>query len=465
MIVTQGFAGKTVAVLGLGRSGLSAALSLRAGGAHAICWDDNADARAKADAEGLDIVDLRKQGAFEDVASLIVSPGIAHLYPAPHPVVALAQVAGVPVDNDIGLFFRSFATSDWDSFDTAPRVIAVTGSNGKSTTSALIHHILTHVGRPAQLAGNIGRGVLDIDPAIDGEVVVLELSSYQTELARALTPDIAVFTNLSPDHLDRHAGLGGYFAAKRRLFAEGGPDRAIVGVDEAEGRYLAGQLSEGAGDDRVIRISSGQKLSGSGWHVFARKGFLSEYRNGRQTGSIDLRAIAGLPGAHNHQNACAAYAACRALGFAPKVIEAAFHSFAGLPHRSQIIAQAGGVTFVNDSKATNVDSAAKALSAFQNIRWICGGLEKEGGLAGLKDATGHVAKAYVIGREAAAFAMQLNVETEVCNTMDIAVARAIEDAQDGDTVLLAPAAASFDQYDSFERRGEDFITQVKARLA
>ena len=465
MIVTQGFTGKTVAVLGLGRSGLSAALSLRAGGAHAICWDDNADARAKADAEGLDIVDLRKQGAFEDVASLIVSPGIAHLYPAPHPVVALAQVAGVPVDNDIGLFFRSFATSDWDSFDTAPRVIAVTGSNGKSTTSALIHHILTHVGRPAQLAGNIGRGVLDIDPAIDGEVVVLELSSYQTELARALTPDIAVFTNLSPDHLDRHAGLGGYFAAKRRLFAEGGPDRAIVGVDEAEGRYLAGQLSEGAGDDRVIRISSGQKLSGSGWHVFARKGFLSEYRNGRQTGSIDLRAIAGLPGAHNHQNACAAYAACRALGFAPKVIEAAFHSFAGLPHRSQIIAHAGGVTFVNDSKATNVDSAAKALSAFQNIRWICGGLEKEGGLDGLKDATGHVAKAYVIGREAAAFAMQLNVETEVCNTMDIAVARAIEDAQDGDTVLLAPAAASFDQYDSFERRGEDFIAQVKARLA
>jgi UDP-N-acetylmuramoylalanine--D-glutamate ligase len=465
MIVTQGFAGKTVAVLGLGRSGLSAALSLRAGGAHAICWDDNADVRAKADAEGLDIVDLRKQGAFEDVASLIVSPGIAHLYPAPHPVVALAQVAGVPVDNDIGLFFRSFATSDWDSFDTAPRVIAVTGSNGKSTTSALIHHILTHVGRPAQLAGNIGRGVLDIDPAIDGEVVVLELSSYQTELARALTPDIAVFTNLSPDHLDRHAGLGGYFAAKRRLFAEGGPDRAIVGVDEAEGRYLAGQLSEGAGDDRVIRISSGQKLSGSGWHVFARKGFLSEYRNGRQTGSIDLRAIAGLPGAHNHQNACAAYAACRALGFAPKVIEAAFHSFAGLPHRSQIIAHANGVTFVNDSKATNVDSAAKALSAFQNIRWICGGLEKEGGLGGLKDATGQVAKAYVIGREAAAFAMQLNVETEVCNTMDIAVARAIEDAQDGDTVLLAPAAASFDQYDSFERRGEDFIAQVKARLA
>ena len=464
MIPALGYEGKKVAVLGLGRSGLSAALSLREGKADPICWDDNPEARAKAEDQGLAVVDLHKQGIFDDVATLIVSPGIPHLYPTPHPVVALAQAAGVSVDNDIGLFFRSFATSEWDGFDIAPRVIAVTGSNGKSTTSALIHHILTHVGRPAQLAGNIGRGVLDIDPAIDGEVIVLELSSYQTELARALTPDIAIFTNLSPDHLDRHAGLGGYFAAKRRLFAEGGPDRAIIGVDEPEGQFLAGQLSEGRGDDRVISISSGQKLSGPGWHVFARKGFLSEYRNGRQAGSIDLRGIAGLPGAHNHQNACAAYAACRALGFAPRVIEAAFHSFAGLPHRSQIIAQAGGVTYVNDSKATNVDSAAKALSAFDNIRWICGGLEKDGGLDGLKSATGSVVKAYVIGREAAGFAMQLGIDTEVCGTMDVAVARAMEQAQSGDTVLLAPAAASFDQYDSFERRGDDFIAQVQARL-
>jgi UDP-N-acetylmuramoylalanine--D-glutamate ligase len=464
VIPVQGYDGKKVAVLGLGRSGLSAALSLREGKAEPVCWDDNPDARAKAENQGLTFVDLRKQGAFDDVATLIVSPGIPHLYPAPHPVVALAQADGVSVDNDIGLFFRSFAISEWDGFDIAPRVIAVTGSNGKSTTSALIHHILTHVGRPAQLAGNIGRGVLDIDPAIDGEVIVLELSSYQIELARALTPDIAVFTNFSPDHLDRHAGLGGYFAAKRRLFAEGGPDRAIIGVDEPEGQFLAGQLSEGRGDDRVISISSGQKLSGPGWHVFARKGFLSEYRNGRQAGSIDLRGIAGLPGAHNHQNACAAYAACRTLGFAPRVIEAAFHSFAGLPHRSQIIAQADGVTYVNDSKATNVDSAAKALSAFGNIRWICGGLEKDGGLEGLKTATGSVVKAYVIGREAAGFAMQLGIDTEVCGTMKVAVARAMEQAQSGDTVLLAPAAASFDQYDSFERRGDDFIAQVQARL-
>jgi UDP-N-acetylmuramoylalanine--D-glutamate ligase len=308
MIPVQGLAGARVAILGLGRSGLSAARALAAGGAVPVCWDDNPAARDKAQAEGFECVDLVKAGAFDNIARLVVSPGIPHLYPAPNPIVVAAQDARVAVDNDIGLFFQSFATQEWDNFDQTPKVIAITGSNGKSTTSALIHHILKHAGRPTQLAGNIGRGVLDIEPAIDGEVVVLELSSYQTELARNLTPDIAVFTNLSPDHLDRHAGMGGYFAAKRRLFAEGGPDRAIIGVDEAEGRFLAGQLSEGAADDRVIRVSVDRKLAGLGWNVFARKGFLAELRNGKQVASIDLRKVEGLPGAHNHQNACAAYA-------------------------------------------------------------------------------------------------------------------------------------------------------------
>src|SRR5690606_27160471 len=212
---------------------------------------------------------------------------------------------GVPVDNDIGLFFRSYATSDFGEFDRIPKVIAVTGSNGKSTTTALIYHILRECGRPSQMGGNIGTGVLSLEPAQDGEVVVLELSSYQTDLARALTPDVAVFTNLSPDHLDRHGGTGGYFAAKRRLFAEGGPDRAVIGVDEPEGVFLANQTGQGPLDDRVIRISSGQKLDGFGWSVFARKGHLAEWRKGRQMASVDLRGVAGLPGAHNHQNACA----------------------------------------------------------------------------------------------------------------------------------------------------------------
>lgn len=464
MIPVRGFEGANVAVLGLGRSGLATARALRAGGAEAICWDDNPAAREAAEAEGFTCRDLHKSGAFDEIAALVTSPGIPHLYPKPNPVIRAALAAGVPVDNDIGLFFRSFADAEWQMHDQPPRVVAVTGSNGKSTTVALLHHILQEAGRESQLAGNIGRGVLDIDPPGNGGVVVLELSSYQTELARALTPDVAVFTNLSPDHLDRHGGMGGYFAAKRRLFAEGGPDRAVIGVDEDEGLFLAGQLSESLSDDRVIRISAAQKLTGPGWQVFARKGFLSEYRKGRQAASIDLREMQGLPGAHNHQNACAAYAAARTLGLAPRLIGDAMATFPGLPHRSQTIAEAAGVRYVNDSKATNVDSAAKALSAFKNIRWICGGLEKDGGLDGLAGQTSNVTKAYVIGREAAGFAMQLDVEAEVCTTMATAVERAMAEAQPGDTVLLAPAAASFDQYDNFEQRGEDFIAQVRGRL-
>lgn len=431
-----------------------------------MVWDDSATGRDAAEADGFELRDLTKAQAFQDVAAIITSPGIPHLYPAPHPVIAAAWEAGVPVDNDIGLFFQSFASEGFEDFDTAPRVVAVTGSNGKSTTSALIHHILAECGRPSQLAGNIGLGVMDLEPAVDGEVVVLELSSYQTDLARSLTPDIAVFTNLSPDHLDRHGGPGGYFAAKRRLFAEGGPDRAIIGVDEPEGLYLANQLAQGPTDDRVIATSVTQKLTGPGWHVFARKGFLAEWRKGRQVASIDLRDIPGLPGSHNHQNACAAFAVARALGLGPKAIEAALHSYPGLPHRSQRIAEKDGVVFVNDSKATNVDAAAKALSAFPKIRWICGGLEKEGGLEALLPAARSVTKAYVIGREAEAFARQLTgIAAEVCTTMERAVTLAIEEAEPGETVLLAPAAASFDQYDNFERRGDDFVACVEAALA
>jgi UDP-N-acetylmuramoylalanine--D-glutamate ligase len=462
MIPVMGVQGQVVAVLGLGRSGLSAARALREGGATVWAWDDTPAARDRAEAEGFDCIDPERK--MDQVDLLIMSPGIPHLYPEPNRVVRAALLAGVPVDNDIGLFFRSLG-SDWDSFEREPKIVAVTGSNGKSTTSALIHHILEQAGRESQLAGNIGRGVLDIDPPGDGGVVVLELSSYQTELARALTPDVGVFTNLSPDHLDRHAGPGGYFAAKRRLFAEGGPDRAIIGVDEFEGQFMANQLAVAPADDRVIRVSSGTKLGGVGWNVFAKKGFLAEWRKARQVASIDLREIAGLPGAHNHQNACAAYAACRSLGLAPRVIEEGLKSYKGLPHRSQLIAEQGQVRYVNDSKATNVDSALQALLAFKNIRWICGGLMKDGGLDVLTPGLGNVRKAYVIGREAQSFALQLpEVETEIATSMKRAVEQAMAESEPGDVVLLAPAAASFDQYDNFELRGDDFTACVQAGL-
>lgn len=462
MIAVTGYAGQAVGVLGLGRSGLATCAALAAGGAEVRAWDDSPESRAKAVEQGIVPVDLTRDRGRAGLALLVVSPGIPHLYPAPHPVIAAAVAEGVPVDNDIGLFFRSLGRADWADLERPPRVVAVTGSNGKSTTTALIAHLLTQGGVPTQMAGNIGTGVLSIDPPGEGGAVVLELSSYQTDLARALTPDVAVFTNLSPDHLDRHGGMGGYFAAKRRLFAEGGPDHCVIGVDEAEGRHLAMQLSEGAQDRRVVRVSSGQKLDGFGWAVFARKGFLAEWRQGRQIASVDLRAMPGLPGAHNHQNACAAWAACRALGLGPKVLETGLASFKGLPHRSEPVAEINGVRFVNDSKATNVDSAAQALRAFPRIRWIAGGLGKDGGIAALAPDLGGVVKAYLIGHSARAFALQLGATPhEICETLDVAVTRAAAEAQPGEVVLLAPAAASFDQYKDFEARGDHFRALVR----
>jgi len=462
MIPVKGYKDQRVGVLGLGRSGLATAAALKAGGAVPVCWDDNEDARDVAARAGYEITDLSRDKVWQDLNALIVSPGIAHLYPAPHPAVLQAWAHGVVPDNDVGLFFQSFAAPEWDSFERYPRIVCITGSNGKSTTSVLVHHILQSAGRATQLGGNIGKGVLGLNPAIDGDVVVLELSSYQIELARTLQPDIAVFLNLSPDHLDRHGGLGGYFAAKKRLFTQGGPERSIIGVDEVEGQFLANSQQAG-GVDQVISLSVKGQLKGVGWSVFARKGFLVEWRKGRQMASIDLRKMASLPGMHNHQNACAAYAVCRALGLAPKMIEAGLHSYGGLRHRCQIIAEIDGVRFVNDSKATNVDAVAKALATFDNIRWIAGGELKEGGISALTPLFERLRKAYLIGEAAKDFAVTLgNTPHVISGTLEAAVEAAKADAQKGDVILLAPACASFDQFKNFEARGAAFEALVMA---
>jgi UDP-N-acetylmuramoylalanine--D-glutamate ligase len=464
VIPVRGYAGRRVGVLGLGRSGLATAAALGAGGAEPVCWDDAQAARERAQAAGWEVADLTRERAWAGIAALVVSPGIPHLYPAPHPAVALAQEAGAVIDNDVGLFFRSFATEAWQGFDQPPRVVCVTGSNGKSTTTALIHHIAREAGLSAQIGGNIGRGVLDLDPGEDGQVIVLELSSYQIELARALQPDIAVFLNLSPDHLDRHGGMGGYFAAKRRLFAEGGPERAIIGVDEPEGRFLAAQFREDeANGDPVIRISVTRRLVGQGWSVIARKGFLAEWRKGRQLASIDLRGIASLPGAHNHQNACAAFAAARALGLGPKTIEAGLRTYPGLPHRCRLVRERDGVRFFNDSKATNAEAAEKALLAFDRVRWIAGGRAKAGGIEALRPLFGRIARAYLIGEAAPAFAATLGDTPHViAGTLAAAVAQAAAEAAPGEVVLLSPACASFDQFRDYEERGELFEALVAA---
>ena len=460
MISAQNLKNTSYVILGLGRSGLSVAKALKASGAKVLCLDDNVDNLEIAYDLGLSCTVPDKIN-WSEIDILLVSPGVPHHYPKPHVVVSAAIENGVAIDNDIGLFFRSVSSADWEKFESIPKIIAVTGSNGKSTTSALIHHILQFENRPSQLAGNIGKGVFDLEPLTDGETVILELSSFQTEVANSLTPDIAVFTNFTPDHLDRHGGIGGYYAAKKRLFTSGCPDRSVIGVDEFEGKLLAQELADHLHDDRIIRVSSSNKNTNLGWTIFANKGFLSEYRRGKQVASLDLRKHNALQGSHNLQNVCAAYAAVRTLGIRPRSVEEALKSFTGLAHRSQLVTEIRGVVFINDSKATNVDSAMKSLETFPKVRWICGGEQKEQDISRLNSALSNVKKAYVIGTNSVKFSSQISCESEICNTMGVAVKKAFSEAKSGETVLLAPAAASFDQYGSFEERGQAFEHEIK----
>ena len=451
MIAVRGYEGRRVGVLGLGRSGLAAARALAAGEAVPVCWDDGEAARDAAAAEGFAVEDLTRSRAWEETPLLVVSPGVPHLHENAHPAIGAAQAAGGLVDNDVGLFFRALAMSGAEV-----KVVAITGSNGKSTTTALIDHCLASAGRPRQMGGNIGRGVLDLDPPADGEAVVLELSSYQLDLARSLMPDVAVFLNLSPDHLDRHGGLGGYFAAKRRLFELGAPQTSVIGVDDGYGRFLATATEDPTGETDVVRISAATRLRGEARSVFMNKNHLTEWK-AKQVAAFDLREAAALRGAHNHQNACAAWAALRALGLGPKAIQKGFVSFPGLPHRMEQVGEAAGVVYVNDSKATNADAAEKALMSYDRIRWIAGGVAKAGGIAPLAPLMDRVAKTYLIGEAAEAFAETLGDRPhELCGDLATALARAAAEAEAGETVLLSPACASFDQFASFEARGDAF---------
>lgn len=451
MITVRGYECARVGVLGLGRSGLAAARSLASGGAIPICWDDGEAARNAAAAEGFAIEDLTKDKAWADTILLVVSPGVSHLFPKSHPAITAARRAGALVDNDVSLFFRSLAMTDAEV-----KVICITGSNGKSTTTALIDHILASCGKPRQMGGNIGRGVLDLDPVADGEFVVLELSSYQLDLARALQPDIAVFLNLSPDHLDRHGGEGGYFAAKRRLFELGAPDHSIIGVDDDFGQFLATATQDPAGESALTKIATTQKMKGDDRSVFMNKNHLTEWK-GKQIAAFDMRQAPNLQGKHNHQNACAAWAVARAVNLGPKLIQNALISFPGLPHRMEIVGEANGVTYVNDSKATNADAAEKALLTYENIHWIAGGVAKAGGIEPLLPLMDRVTKTYLIGEATDEFAFQLGDHPfEACGDLSAAIAKAAANAKEGDVILLSPACASFDQFPSFETRGDAF---------
>jgi UDP-N-acetylmuramoylalanine--D-glutamate ligase len=461
MIVARGFEGKEVAIFGLARSGLAAARALVAGGARPVCWDENPKARAEAGMAQLNLEDL-KFADWSRFAALVLAPGVPLTHPEPHWTVLKAKAANVPVMGDIELFARAVSAAPPL---TRPKVVAITGTNGKSTTTALVGHMLRAAGRDARIGGNIGVPVLSLEGMHGGAVYVLELSSYQLDLTHSLKADVAVILNISPDHLDRHGTMENYVAAKRRILSGQGPgDTAVIGVDDAYGAQICTDIT--AANHRTIRpISAGRVMSRG---VYALQGVLYDASEGRAERIADLAEAKSLPGRHNAQNAAAAYAAARALGLSAEQAAAGLLSFPGLAHRMETVALAGGIRVVNDSKATNCDAARQALSSYPECFWIAGGRAKEGGIAPLEDLFARVRTAYLIGEAAEDFAATLNGKAPVkmCGTLEAAAAQALADARKagGGVVLFSPACASFDQFTDFEARGEAFRNAVRALL-
>ncbi|MBM3568855.1 MAG: UDP-N-acetylmuramoyl-L-alanine--D-glutamate ligase [Alphaproteobacteria bacterium] len=437
------FRGKRVAVFGLARSGLSAARALAAGGAEVAAWDDKAESRAQAAAAGIALAPFAGAGT----AALVLSPGVPLTHPRPHAVVRAANDAGVEILGDVELFARA---------GTQARIVGVTGTNGKSTTTALIGHILAEAKLPVAVGGNLGTPVLDLPELGADGVYVLELSSYQLDLTGSLACSVAVLLNVTPDHLDRHGDMAGYVKAKRRLFDMQRPGAvAVIGIDDAHGAETAKRLE---GRARVLRVSVGSEVAAG---AYVLDGVLYEAPGGQV---CDLRQAAPrLPGAHNWQNAAAAFVAVRALGLSVADATRGLGSFPGLAHRLELIATVGGVVWINDSKATNADAAEKALAAYERIHWIAGGLAKEGGIEGLRPLFGRLRHAYLIGEAAEAFARTLgkSVPQTRAGTLARAVEAARANAKPGEVVLLSPACASFDQFANFEARGDAFRALVR----
>ena len=438
MITARAWAKKEHAVLGLARSGSAAVRALIAGGANVSAWDEDEQKRESEFNHFVDWIPFHEGGMLDTDSlntanlkryqALVVSPGVPL---NTHSLVAKARKARVPVIGDIELFAQARAELP------AHKVVGITGTNGKSTTTALVHHILRTAGVPTLMGGNIGLPILSVEPLPEGGVYVLELSSYQIDLTQSLDCDVAVLLNITPDHLDRYDGFEAYAASKARLFAmQSDQHEAVIGIGDLPSAQIARSLADRG--ERLTKIAPGVCL--------------------------DQRRWPALQGPHNAQNALAAIAVCKALGVSERDIDAGLESFAGLPHRMERVRERNGVSFVNDSKATNPDSVAPALAAFDRVHWILGGRAKGDDLDACAAQFGHVARAYTIGEAGAVFARALDgrVPVEEAGTLDRAVASAAANARVGDTVLLSPAAASFDQFRDYEDRGDMFRTLVEA---
>jgi len=458
MIPVTTFTGKTVALFGLGASGLASAQALIAGGAQVVAFDDDAGSVAKAEAAGIPIANLR-QIDWSKIAALVLTPGVPLTHPAPHWTVGLARNAAVEVIGDIELYCRERRRLAPDS-----AFVAITGTNGKSTTTALVAHLLNAAGYEAEQGGNIGTAILSLKPPAQGRAHVIECSSYQIDLAPSLDPSIGILLNVSEDHIDRHGTLANYAAVKERLVAGVPPSgTAIVGVDDNWCQAVADRLEQRGG--RVVRVSVRQPLARG---IYAERDCIMQATGGTAREVAHIGGIGSLRGVHNAQNAACATAAALALGLSSSAIQLGLRSFPGLAHRMEQVARKGNALFVNDSKATNADAAARALASFSDIFWIAGGKAKTGGITSLAGYFPRIRKAYLIGEAAGEFAETLGEHAPhvIAGTLERAVEMAAHDAGASGlgepVVLLSPACASFDQYRNFEVRGTAFRNLVRA---
>ena len=439
-----------VAVVGLGRSGLSAARALEKMGARVLAWDDDKAARDRAEDEGFSIVQPSEK-AWAVLKTVVWSPGI----PRTNPAALLADRLGIPIVCDVDLFCE--ANQD-------ARIIAVTGTNGKSTTVALISHILKSAGYSVAVGGNIGVPALDL-PELDWRgTYVLELSSYQLEMMPHLKTDIVVWLNISPDHLERHGDLQGYIDAKAHIFQGHKPGAVdIIGIDDPESEKICAKL-EKRGLQSVVSVSVGRGVSRG---FFVTEGILYDGRHKKPQALCDMHSFEKLPGIHNWQNIACAFASVQACGLATDRIIEAIKTFSGLPHRLEVVECIEGVPFVNDSKATNPSAAARALACYDRILWIAGGEPKGGDLSCLRHLFPRVRQAFLIGKAQDIFAQELEGKAPwvKCGSLQSAVERADEMAEHGDVVLLSPACASFDQFRDFEHRGQEFVRIVQSLAA
>jgi UDP-N-acetylmuramoylalanine--D-glutamate ligase len=448
------FRGSSFVVLGLARSGLATVRALLAAGIDYVAWDDNEAQRKAAAASGVTLADPSTVD-WSKVTALVISPGIPNRLPKPHPAASAARAAGKPLICDIELLARS---------QPKARFVAVTGTNGKSTTTALIGHILTHAQWQVQVGGNIGRGALDLEPLGEGGVYVLELSSYQLELLQTFHANVAVWLNITPDHIDRHGDMTGYVAAKEHIFdRQVARDCAVIGIDDDQSlgvyRKLAKRRLEA--DIAVVPLTLKRTVAGG---VSFRAGELLDAEGYR----VAFADVPTLPGEHNAQNAAAAWAACRWLGVRRERIVEALASYPGLPHRLERVAAIGDVVYVNDSKATNADATARALSSYRDIYWILGGQAKEGGVAPLAPWFDRIRHAFLIGDATDLFAGQLEgrLGYSRCGDLESALSAAHEmsrrETKGPAVVLLSPACASWDQWQSYEHCGDAFRAMARA---